>query len=187
MPRYKTPIDQLLREEDVSSMLSFATEQKWKQDALLICMCWKTGARTHEISELKKEDFKIFNDKLQIRLHTEKKGESNSFILRERTLEFARPRGVELDLYVENIVQHVEELAPGQPFFDFGDRWMQKRLNIIGLKVLGREVCVYHFRHSAMTREAGKGHGTPDLMHFKGAKNPRSVDGYLHATPYVVK
>lgn len=187
MPKYKTDID--------SSTGIFLNEPMVRQlydraqgiERVLVSLCWKTGARTNELTQLKKEDAVISEDDLALTLHTEKLGASKEFVLRQRTLNFARPSGVGMDIYTETIVMHCKNLANGEPILKYGDRWVQKRLNILGIKVFGKPICLYHFRHAAMTREANRGHGAPDLMHFKGAKSPRSVEGYLHATPYQVK
>jgi len=48
-------------------------------------------------------------------------------------------------------------------------------------KVIGTEICPYNFRHSRLTQLAEQGAGIETLMYFKGSRDIKSIEPYLHA------
>jgi integrase len=184
MPKFKTPTDQYtLTLENAIKIFRAAESQEEK---ILIAFLWKTGARPNELTQLKKEDMDISEDHIVLRLPTEKLGKSSDFLLRIGAHDYNRPRGPGMDILLETMVQHVEGLAPGQLVFRYGDRWQEKRINMLSTKVLGITLAPYHFRHGACS-ELGRTHGRTELMHFKRSKSPQSVDAYTHAMPFKVE
>lgn len=184
MPRYSSDISVILYEEDVSKMFARAKSPK---EAYLVAIFWITGARPSEALELKKEDFRLEEGTLKIRLVTKKLGETNDFILRERTLEFERPDGYGSNPYLECIIHYVNASADTGFILPYTTRWAEKTINRLGMECLEKLISPYHFRHSVLSHHASKGMNTIDLMAFKGAKSIGSVAPYLHAKPFTVK
>lgn len=183
MPKFRTPTDQYVLSLENALKMFYDTDNS--EEKILIAFLWKTAARPNELTQTKKEDMDIYPDHVVMRLPTEKMGKSDDFLLRMGAHDYARPTGADMDIFLETMVLHVQNLTPGQPIFKYGDRWMEKRINLLSQKVLGITLAPYHFRHGSCS-EQGRTHGRTDLMHFKRSKSPRSVDAYSHAMPYQV-
>lgn len=193
MPKYNWDIKDLLFEEDVRKMYDAAGTLQKKA---FISICWLTGARTGESLSLKKEDIGFNDDFLEIRLPTTKLG-GGDYKTAMRTLTVTRPRGVEANLYVETVVKYAANLPLNDDFL-FGHegvgkkayttRWAESKvIGPLSLQTLGKWLTPYHFRHSCMQWLARHGASLAQLMHFKGAKSPLSVQPYISAVPAVVK
>lgn len=186
MPRYTHSISDILREDDVRAVFDKADNLR---EQALISFLWVTGARPSEIAELTINDVIVTLDTITFKLKTKKLKNTEEFQLKERTLEIERPQGMEINIYMETIKQYMDTLPQGIDgvrVFEYSTRWMELVTNRIGLKALGKQLSPYHFRHSAITREAGARRTIDQLMHYKGAKSPRSVSNYLHSTPYMI-
>lgn len=185
MPRYRWDIKDLLFEEDVRKMYNLAPVPVKKA---FIAACWLTGARTSELLLLKKEDIGFNDHYLEIRLHTLKLGDGD-YKTGIRTLTLTRPSGLETNLYVETIIKFAAALPTNEtPLFPYTDRWTEARvIGPISEKALGKWLTPYHFRHSCMQWLARHGASLAQLMHFKGAKSPLSVQPYIASVPSVIK
>lgn len=182
--KYTTDITIRLTEETVRQIFNKA---KTKEEQVIISLLWITGARPAELCELVKEDIGINTNNITFRLNTKKTNADGSrFVLRERLLDFARPVGLDLNIYLETIASWTESLSPGTKLIKYGTRWIQLVITRTSQEALGAPYCPYHFRHSAMCRESSNGRTTDQLMHFKGAKSRRSVEPYIHASPYKI-
>lgn len=185
MPRYGHPITDIINEAAARAVYSKARDAA---DQVLVSLEWLTGARPSEILELEKEDVTIEPEQITIMLNTKKTHATGErFVMTKRTLQFTRPIGDEMNVFVECIVAYCEKVQPGNKLLYRTTRWAELRINRLGMLALGKSLSPYHFRHSAMSRESAAAHGRAELMHYKGAKDPRSVDPYEHAMPYLVK
>lgn len=195
MPKYKWDIKDLLFEEDVKKIYD-SSDGVVKR--AFVSLCWLTGARTSELLMLKKEDIGFNEDSLQVRMHTLKLGKGK-YKTDLRTLTFTRPKGMQTSLYVETVIKYVSSLPSSEAMlFPYTSRWAESR--VIGpasSKALsyvdgaGNKVekwlTPYHFRHSVMQWFARNGASLAQLMHFKGAASPLSVQPYISAVASVVK
>lgn len=182
--KYETDISNRLTDTLVRQIYDKA---KTKEEQVLVSLLWTTGARPSELCELIKEDITLKTDSISFRLNTKKTNATGErFVLKERLLEFERPQGLQLNIYLETIASWVESLGPGQRLIKYGTRWVELGITRITQQALGAPYCPYHFRHSSMCRESALGRTTDQLMHFKGAKSRRSVEPYIHASPYKI-
>jgi integrase len=158
-----------------------------QEQALLSCL-WITGARPSEILELAKKNVLITDEVVVFDLPTKKlQADGTRFVMKRRQLRIGRPHGLQMNIFLETVVKYAERLYhPEDPIFIYGRRWAIKVINRLGMQAIGKEVAPYHLRHSAVTREASQGRTLDQLKHFKGAKSIRSVEPYLHASPYDV-
>lgn len=184
MPRYTEDISEILYEEDIRAMYDRA---KSPAEAFLVSILWTTGARPSEILQLTKGDFTYLNDVLHIKLKTMKLGQGKDFKVKERTLSFERPMGLEANRYLEMIVRYVSAASSEGYVLQYTTRWCEKVTNRLGMETLGKKLTPYHFRHSVLSWLAAKDYSTAELMHFKGAKSVNSVSPYLHAKPFLLQ
>ena len=185
MPKYKTPIDYCIYENEVSKVYNAGTSL---QQRLLVSLCWITGARTSELLDIKKEDV-AYNDKLvAITIRTLKLGDNTKgkFKVRQRTLKFTRPLNPR-NVYLETIIKFTERLPDNKPLIKYKNRWCEKTLNKLGRIAVGKPISVYHFRHSICTQLAMNGASIPEIMYFKGAVSLNGVQAYIHAKPMMFK
>lgn len=186
MPKYTTPIDYTIYEKEVSAMYNSATSI---EERVLISLCWITGARTSEILKITQEDV-VYNDEyVNITIRTLKLGdrETGRFKLRYRHLKFTRPTAPR-NIYLETIIKWSEKLTkPEARLVKRERRWVTRRLNVIGERVLNKPVTPYHFRHSVCTQLAMNGASIPEIMYFKGAISLNGVTPYIHAKPMMFK
>lgn len=182
-PRYKTPIQRKVTEEEAKDMLEKCNTQ---EEQTFLALCYATGARPAEIVELTKGKFKINEETISIKLHTKKlRLNSQKFeVIEERPLVFARRPP---NTFLEIIAKQVQQTREGDRILPYTTRWGQMLLNRLGNDVIGLPLSPYHFRHTAVTNEAAKGRTLDQLMHFKGAKDVRSVIPYVHARPYKIQ
>ena len=193
MPKYKWNIKDLIFEEDVKKI--YAQVDGLLKKAL-ISVCWLTGARTSEILEIAKADVGFGEDYLELRLKTKKLGDGD-YKTETRTLKFTRPHGIDSNIYIETIIKYAASIqdnedllfhTPGNTRKSYSSRWVESRLvGPTAQKVLGKWLTPYHFRHSCMQWLAYHGAGMAQLMHFKGAKSPLSVQPYISAVPTLLK
>jgi integrase len=182
MPKYSWRINDLVYEEDTLLMFKAAGNI---YERCLVAVLWITGARTNEILELTGDDITYDSAKVDIHLSTSKLG-GGKFAVQNRTLTIKRPTGLDQNLYLETILVHLKTLPQGAKLFPNTARWAEKVINRLGERTIGKRLAPYHFRHSVLSHMAGRGANVPELMHFKGAKDAKSVSAYLHARPYMV-
>jgi integrase len=184
MPRYNYDINSLLFEEDIDRMFKIA---KNDYERAAIAFLWVTGARPMEIIDLTKEKIIIREDKVIINIKTLKLGKSKKFSVNERQLEFDRLRGLDENKYIETIVK-VTIMAPQESqILPYSKRWMEQVITRLGVKALDKPISPYHIRHSFYTWAARNGWTLDRLKQHKGAKDYKSVWGYLNAVPFVVQ
>lgn len=186
MPRYNWNVNDTLFEEDVRKMYDKAARPETKA---LISILWLTGARPEELIRLKKENFVIGSEKVDITIKTMKLGKETEgdFKVRERILTFKRTLGFDTNIYLETLLNYVMAIQqPDGRLFDYSTRWVLLQITNISKEVLGKQVTPYHFRHSVMTWLAKNGAMPAELMHFKGAASLNSVTPYITAIPYMV-
>ena len=194
-PNYsKSDIRYTIRDEDFKRMVDKTSGLEHKA-FLSILYC--TGARPSEISgdnirglkgmtlddiRFGEKEVTFFVPVSKIRQHI------YSVEKRQLTLEFD-PTNV--DYPIEIIIKFLERKmkeAQGEdgnvdfdkPLFDFSRK---TGYNIVSRasKYIGKEICPYNFRHSRLTQLSEQGAGLETLMYFKGSKNIRSIQPYLHA------
>ena len=187
MPRFNDNISEegILSEEEVRKMFNKCGSD---YERALIALDWATGARPSELLAIKKEDIIVDEDKIAVFLNTKKLKKGTTFQMKKRQLEFDRPQGLEMNPFIEFIAEYMRCFKYDDlPIFPYTTtRWMNKVTHRAGEAALGRQISIYHLRHSAVTREAQKNASISGLMHFKGAKSLRSVLPYVHATPYKI-
>lgn len=182
MPKYSWRINDLVYEEDVMLMYKAAGSI---YERALVAVLWITGARTEEALALTTDSITYDSFKVEVKLNTLKLGEGK-FAVQERTLSFRRPGGLEQNIYLETLLTHTQTLPKEAKLFPYTSRWAEKVINRLGDKTIGKRLAPYHFRHSVLSHLAAQGANVPELMHFKGAKDAKSVSTYLHARPYMV-
>jgi len=183
MPRYSWKIDDLIFEEDAREIYNRATRDK---EAVLISLLWITGARPAELAELKREKVYYDSGKLSLTIATKKLGEGGAFKIRERTLAFDRPGGLNTNIYIETIIKYCVALPPEALLIPYTTRWMENTVTKLSKAAIGKTLSPYHFRHSCLTWMATNGATVADLMQFKGALSAMSIGMYMHAKPFVV-
>ena len=184
MPKYSWDIKDILFEEDVKAIYNLAKSQEQR---VFVSELWITAGRPEEILKLKPEDFVISPDELHITLKTLKLRKGGAFDTDTRTLKFNRPRGENLNIYIETIIDWVLKAKPQADIIPYTSRWGELLINRLGEQTIGKKICPYHFRHSVLSWLAKNGASVSELMHFKGARSIQSVQCYLHAVPYLVK
>lgn len=182
MPKYSWRINDLIYSEDALLMFKAAGSI---YERALIAVLWITGARTEEALALTTDSITYDSFKVEVRLNTLKLG-AGKFAVQERTLSFKRPSGLDQNLYLETLLTHLQTLPKEAKLFPYTSRWAEKVINRLGEKAIGKRLAPYHFRHSVLSHLAADGANVPELMHFKGAKDAKSVSTYLHARPYMV-
>jgi len=186
MPKYGWDVkEHLLFDEEVKRMFDTC---KNDYERLAVAIMWRAAPRPMEMMGdiLKQSQIKIEEEQVSMTLKTLKLGEGGKFNVADRLMQFARPKGIEQDIYLETIARMVTKTAPEQPMLPFSKRWLERICNRMGLEILGRPITPYHFRHGRMTWLARNGATLDKLKHFKGAADYRSVWGYIGATPFVV-
>ena len=183
MPKYGWKIDELIFEEDAKAMYKHAKNEK---ETVLISLLWTTGARPEELHMLKREKVEFNDQTLLLTIPTKKLGKEGTFKIRERPLEFARPNGLDTNIFIETIIKYAKDLPPETFLLPNTTRWQENVVNRLSQAAMGKKLCPYHFRHSVMSWMAHSGATIEQLMHFKGALSVMSVSPYLHAKPYIV-
>ena len=182
MPKYSWAINDLIYEEDTLLMFKQAGSI---YERCLVAVLWITGARTEEALALTSDSINYDTFKVDIRLNTLKLG-TGAFAVQERTISIKRPSGLEQNLYLETILTHIRTLPKEARLFPYTSRWAEKVINRLGERAINKRIAPYHFRHRVLSHMAAQGANVPELMHFKGAKDAKSVSTYLHARPYMV-
>lgn len=195
MPNYsKSNIRYTIRDADFRRMIAKTPGISYKAFlAILYC----TGARPSEVSGDKDRGLKgmtlgdiVFSPKdvtfyvpvSKVRQHI------YSVEKRQLTLEFD-PNNV--DYPIEIIAKFIEsemkkslkeegQLNSERPLFNFTRRTGYNIVNRAS-KYLSSELCPYNFRHSRLTQLSEQGAGLETLMYFKGSKDIKSIQPYLHA------
>lgn len=170
MPKYKREKNQLIEPSEAEAMINKTYNKEHK---VCIALLYLTGARPSELVELKKEDFLIVGDDLQITLVTKKGG-----------LKRIIPLSMETPYITSIIVPYVLSLKDGQFLFRFKST---ERMEQIVVKASDGKFCPYNFRHNRLSRLGMMGASLHDLMYFKGARDVDSVEPYLYRNPSLLQ
>ena len=184
MPKYTHDIKDLIWEEDAKAMYDICQN---KREALLLSLCWLTGARPSELLLLTTDNFQIDDTHVVIYIKTLKLGAGKEYFSEQRTLKLSRQIGVNANIYLETVVRYILETPPGAKLLDYTSRWAEKVIERLSCGALHKRLTPYHFRHSVLTWLARHGATLDQLKHFKGAKTAASVEPYLSAVPYIIK
>jgi len=180
--KYDFTIEDILYEPEVRKMLEVCEDE---QEKALIAVCWLTGARTSELTKIKKEDITITENSLGFKIFTEKL-RGGKFTPRYRNLIFKRGKFLDQNLWIETVVRYVNTLKPGENLFNRSPRTIQLKLNRIGKEAIGKEVCPGVFRHSILTHLASSGLGIQELASFKGCSSISGIQPYLKARVFEI-
>lgn len=186
MPEYLWDVKEHLLFDDEVKLMYDTCRSDYERVA--VALMWRAAPRPMEMvgEALTPAQFNIMENRLDITLKTLKLGEAGTFKVSDRVLQFDRPSGLEMDVYVEMIIKMVMKTQPEQPILPYGKRWLERLCNRIGKEILGREITPYHFRHSRMTWLARNRATLDQLKQFKGAADYRSVWTYVNAQPFVM-
>jgi integrase len=185
MPRYNYPISNLISEEEA---LKIANAAKTEMARALISILWRFGARQAEILSLRREDIIYDLTQLRIKFPTLKRGSGTDFEIKERNLVLERGQGESLDPFLEYIIRWVEHIPAGAEVFPRNkDSWALHVTLQAAMEATGKPYTTYHFRHSCFNYLASEfGASREQLMYWKGAASPASVDSYSHAVPMAI-
>lgn len=188
MPEYsKTDVSETINKKDAVALVEGARNYR---DKCLISLMFCIPVRPKELLELKKKDFLLYKD-----LET-REGERIEFEIVTKKLrgKFQPKRVFTIFRYdvpfvfFKSIWVHVRSLRGLDSLvFDISDRRIRQVVDNLGVRVIGRHLCPYAFRHSVLTRFAQEGKGIADLMYFKGSSDIRSISPYLHGKKQRVK
>src|SRR3990170_1846805 len=152
MPLYKKEINRLVEPSEIGEMVDRTYNIEHK---VCLALLYLTGARPSELTELKKEDFLLIGNDLQVTLKTKKGGAT-------RILPFS----IETPFLKGIILPFIERLADGQSIFHFKS---SERVKQIVYGASQGKLCPYNFRHNRLSRLGMMGASPHDLMYFKGA------------------
>jgi integrase len=179
MPEYTKDISHIVTYNETESMIKGRPSLR---DKALISLLYLTGSRPGEIVLNRKanEGFK----------KTDITFDGKFVILKIKTLKLGK-RGKNKGKFI--IDERELEIPKKAPFMNHILRWQKKCQNeflfeisttrvwqIID-KASDKRLTPYNFRHSRFTKLRKLGASKDDLMEFKGAKDIRSVEPYLHA------
>jgi len=185
MPRYKQNINETLFEEDAYRLFKIADTETKK---IMICLAWITGARPSELREIKFENILYTKEYITIRVNTKKLGKGD-FKVDYRNLTLIRNSTTEESLYIEFLIDYIKRYNGSKEDFvlPMAESTMRKYINKISKEAIGKEITMYHLRHSVMTHLASTGKiGIRELMTWKGTSSMNSVATYLNARPFVL-
>lgn len=168
MPKYKKNMDIIIKRIEVDEMIERAENFEHK---FLIAMLYLTGARPSELLDLKREDFEVYYDYINVLLRTKKRGYPRTIQLWN---DAPYVRSIILP-YIEYLDRENMELA-----FTFQTpTWVR----VIVYRLSNNKYCPYNFRHSRLTKMAKAGAGPFELMQWKGAKRFDSISPYIMHSP----
>ena len=174
MPRYKKDLEFMPRLQDplkyVRSIVDKVESAEYKT---YIALIYLTGARPAEMQILYKENLKIIDNNITILIQTVKKGFP-------RTLIFSR----ESTPFITTPI-----LPYWGSLFD-GDRAFKKDISTYKkmiYKYSDNYLTPYSFRHFRMTKLAELGAFETELKYWKGAKDFKSVEPYVHRSGKMVE
>lgn len=183
MPRYSWDIKEALFEEDVRKIFDSAGS---KREAVLISLLWLYGPRPAEALQLEPENFVITTERVDCTIKTLKLKKDGKFKVQDRTLTITRTTGLETNIYLETIVDWVQRCPPKTRILQYTTRWAEIVINRLGIKVMDKKICPYHFRHSVFTWFARNRWTVEQIKYWKGATTLDSVEPYIHAIPQLM-
>lgn len=174
----------IFEKEDVEEMVYDAfqlwahNEFKGLETAALICLLYKTGARISEIVALQREDFRLTETDLWVRIRNLKR---KKFIETELPLPIYEDEGKNFFNHI--IIKHVKQFNKGERVFDFL-RWTGwHRVT----QVLN-EAYPHLFRHTKATKMANKGANEFELRKWFGwAKTSSMPANYVDTSNIQLK
>lgn len=178
MPKYKKDIDYMSRDMDTSREYAAALlrsvdktySMRKSEHKAYIAMLYLTGARPEEIRLMQKSDIQITENYVMIRLKTLKRGMDRTLIFSNKTP------------FIDVILEHSDSCD--MELFTMDLSTYKKMI----YKVSQDNVTPYTFRHFRLTFMAVKLNATPyELKYWKGAKDLRSVEPYVHLSGSQIK
>lgn len=176
--RYHWSVSNLIYEEDVAAMFKLAAGN---YERVLLSLLWLTGARPSELLELAREDIAYDASSLTLRLKTLKLGENKKNHPTHRVLKFKRPSGLDSNIYMETIINHIKVMQPEGQVLPYGRRWIALVVHRLAIRATNHEISPYHFRHSVLTHMAAAHATIDELKHFKGAATIDSIMVYMES------
>jgi len=168
MPKYKKNLEMIIKKPEVDEMISRADNFEHK---FLLAMLYLTGARPSELLDLRREDFEVYYDYVNVLLRTKKRG-------LPRTLQLWNDAPYVTDIILPYIEYLDRDMMEG--VFTFKTpTWVR----IIVYRLSNNKYCPYSFRHSRLTKMAKAGAGPFELMVWKGAKRFDSIRPYIMHSP----
>jgi integrase len=174
MPRYKKDLEFLARLPDPLSYIRIILERiKSPEYKTYIALLYLSGARPAEMQILYKENIKVIGENVTVLLQTVKRGFPRTLIFdKEKTPFF---NGLILP-YWANLFER--------------DRAFKKDISTykkIVYKYSDNYLTPYSFRHFRMTKLAELGAFETELKYWKGAKDFKSVEPYIHRSGKMVE
>jgi len=167
MPKYSKDINLIVTSEMSQGMIDKATSPR---DKFMVAIMDFSGARPDELTRLKKKDINLRADGcLEIKLHTDKLGNENVFLIKDRILTM-RP-----EMHFFDIIKNYWATSNVETLLSLTVR----RIEQIIEQLSDGKLCPYNFRHSRLTKLARTGATLDQLMYWKGANDPRSVGAYI--------
>lgn len=174
MPRYKKDIEFLNRLSDplgyIRELIDKLEESEYQA---YVATLYLTGARPVEMQLIQKLNCKIVGEDFLILIRTAKKGFP-------RTLKFDSKK-------TPFITTHI---LPYLASLNDEDRLFQKDISTYKKKIYNvseNTLTPYSFRHFRMTRLAELGAFEQELKFWKGAKDIKSVEPYIHRSGRMVE
>jgi integrase len=167
MPKYSKDINLMVTSEMSQGMIDRATNLR---DKFMVAIMDFSGARPDELTRLMKKDIVLREDGcMEIKLHTDKLGNKNQFLIKDRILTM-RP---EMNFF--DIIKNYWATSNVETLLSLTVRRMEQIIE----QLSDRKLCPYNFRHSRLTKLARTGATLDQLMYWKGANDPRSVGAYI--------
>jgi len=147
--------------------------------------------RPDELVRLKKEDLQLIRDTATdlpccIKLSIETRKKKGNKFFPKRHFDFVY--GDIPDVFFKSIWKYVSQIkTEDSRVFPISKRQIRYMIDRLGMRVLGRHLCPYVFRHSTLTRYANEGKGIDELMYLKGASDISSISPYIHGREQRIK
>lgn len=142
------------------------------REKMLLILLFITGARSSEIIQLKSDDIIKDGTYLSIHLKTMKRGRNRilKVPMRNGTSSFVK--------YSRMLLKLVDDtFLTGQNIFP---AWSNVKIHKIISRVTNEELNPYFFRHNVMSILSMSGASIQQIQFWKGAKDVKSVQPYLH-------
>lgn len=174
----------IFEKEDVEEMvyngLQLYPNNQFKglQAAALICLLYKTGARISEILALKREDLRLTETDLWVKIKNLKRKKSM-----ETELPLPLYDSDEKNFFNHIIIRHAKQFGKGEKLFSFS-RMTAWRI-IVGIL---SDIYPHLFRHSKATKLANKGGNEAQMRKWFGwAKNSPMPSVYIDRSAIQMK
>jgi len=180
MANYKIQREDIIREPEVAELINVMNNN---MDKAMVAMMYLFGARPCELLAVKKEDFNITDDRIEVRFPTRKKRHKvQKLVMENRTLWCYKN-----DPFARVIIDYLLVLDPGEKMFEYGST--EKSANtIIGRKIKthNKQICPYLFRHTRNTLIGENGGTESHLTVWNGWADGRPAKHYVERTKRLI-